>query len=428
VNTLNEWFKWFRKIKPLESEYRIKRIQLVADRMGLRDCNVPIITVAGTNGKGSTIACLESMFISAEQIPGVYTSPHIVKYNERICVGGKTVGNDMIVKAFSEIEHARMLGGKIALNSFEFEVLAAAWCFRELNASPWILEVGIGGVNDAVACFDCDVGIITSISLDHLYIQGDTVEKIGRHEAGIVRPGRPIICSDPEPPHTVCETINDGQGILYQLNKDYYYAITDNSWSFYSNNNKYIDLPCPYWLTDKGIANAAGAVAAVSGIHPDLFVGKDTIHNGLKNAKLAGRHHFVETDKSLWLLDVAHNPSSINMLLEKINSESIKGKKRIVFACHSDKQIDSIIKLLASIIDEWFLLTLDSSKQHILHSTSDIKQILKNYNQICVGEGNIDKAIEMLESKYEEGDLNIAAGSFSVIRQFMKNGIGSTYK
>lgn len=421
-HNLDYWLQKFSRTSPIESQYRIQRIQLVADRMGLRDYHAPIIIVSGTNGKGSTVACLESMFIESGYIPGSYTNPYLVDYNEMIRIKSEPICYDMIFNAFKQIEKARLKDSKkITLSGPEFQVLAAAWCFRETNAFPWIFEVGIGGADDATCCFDADIGIITKIDLDHGNKQGHTRESVGYHEASIVRSNIPIVCSDSDPPTSIFNVVSEHDASLYQLGNNYqYHQNNDNTWNYYNNAISLENLPKPYWLDKDSISNAAGAVTAVSGIHSKVKLSENAIRLGLKNAKIDGRQQIVEINGFKWLLDVAHNPSAVNLLVKKIMDKYNHGKKRIVFACRKDKDLHGIIYKLTPVINEWFLVDINDSG---FYDVSSIKNILETNESKCIGTGTINESYDVLESNYINGDLNIVAGSFYTVGQFMKDRI-----
>ena len=260
--TLADWLQRLETLHPVEIDLGLARITEVAELLNLRQPGVPLVTVAGTNGKGSTVACLESMFIADGWRPGCYTSPHVLRYNERIRVSGVPVDDALILAAFAAIDTAR---GDITLTYFEFATLAAAWCFKEQGYDVWVLEVGLGGRLDATNTFDADLAVVTTIDLDHTEWLGNTREAIAGEKMGIARPGRPIVCSDPNPPKRIKADASRLSAPLLQLGQDYHFTLHSQSWQWSSADDQLTELPRPSWLPDAAMVNAAGAVMAVRG-------------------------------------------------------------------------------------------------------------------------------------------------------------------
>lgn len=419
AGALDDWLQWLEGVHPQEIDLGLERITQVAHRMGLRQVGAPVITVAGTNGKGSTVACLEAMYRAAGNTPGVYTSPHLLRYNERIRVGGRPVSDALILEAFAAINTAR---GDITLTYFEFATLAAAWCFRELGVAPWILEVGLGGRLDATNCFDADLAIVTRIDLDHMEWLGDNRDAIAVEKMGIARQGRPVICADPEPPRTIAAVAAQLPAPLWQLGVDYQCLPTDQGWTWQAAEHEYRDLPKPAWLPDNALANAAGAVMAVSGVAPRLRLAESAVRDGLAQAALAGRQQLVPTGAGRWLLDVGHNPSAIGLLADRLRVERRHGKVRMAFALMQRKPLEPLLSQLLPVVDEWFVLDLNDSQAH---SPDSVAAMLRAHGGYCLGQGDATAAQQALESANAPGDLMVAAGSFRVVEAFMQLGIGA---
>ena len=419
MESLDAWLAWLEGLHPREIELGLGRIAEVADRLGLREVSAPVVTVAGTNGKGSTVACLEAIYRAAGFRPGAYTSPHLLRYNERIRIDGAPVGDAAILDAFRAIDAAR---GDITLTYFEFATLAATWCFREAGAAPWVLEVGLGGRLDATNCFDADLAVVTTIDLDHMEWLGDNREAIAGEKMGIARPERPVVCADAHPPRRIAERATAIGAPLWQLGHDYHYAADRQAWTWWQGDRRYTDLPRPGWMGDAALANAAGAVMAVSGAHPALAVEPSAIRTGLTAARLAGRQAPAPGPGAGWLLDVGHNPSAIALLAERLAAHRADGRVRMAFGLMARKPIAPLLDHLAPVVDEWYVLDLDDPQGH---SCADITAALEREGQVIMGAGDAAGARQQMEACTTGGDLMVAAGSFRVVEAFMRIGVGA---
>lgn len=415
--SLDAWLAWLERIHPREIELGLGRIGQVARHLRLTDGPAPCVTVAGTNGKGSTVACLEAMYRAGGHRPGAFTSPHLLRYNERIRVNGEPVADTGILDAFRAIDRAR---GSITLTYFEFATLAALWCFRESGASPWILEVGLGGRLDATNCIDADLAVITAIDLDHMEWLGDDREAIAVEKLGIARRGRPIVCSDPEPPAAVARQADRLSAPLWQLGRDYQYRVDGAGWAWWRGASAHTQLPRPSWMTGAALANAAGAVAAVAHGPPSLVLDRGAIAEGLREARILGRQSRVSGPGAGWLLDVGHNPSAIGLLAERLAAFRRGGRVRMAFGLMARKPLQALIGELAPVVDEWFALALDDRQSF---SAEAVEQALRAADQSVIGRGDAVSARACLEARATGADLCVAAGSFRVVEAFMLTGL-----
>lgn len=415
---LGQWLKSLETLHPREIDLGLERISEVADRMGLRRDAAATIIVAGTNGKGSSVACLESMFQAHGARPGAYTSPHLLRYNERIRVAGVEATDDLILSAFRAIDAAR---GTISLSYFEFSTLAAAWCFREMGAAPWILEVGLGGRLDACNAFDADLAVITPIDLDHMEWLGDNREAIAGEKMGVIREGRPVVCSDPRPPARIAEVAGGLDAPLSQLGRDYTVEeVTDRTWDWRGPRGDHLAaLPRPGWLPDTALGNAAGAVMAVRQPGP-FHLPVEAIHRGLEQASLAGRLQTTVCRGHQWLLDVGHNPAAVELLAGRL--ESVPGRVRMVFGLMARKPPGPLLDRLVPRVDEWFCLDLDDPQSH---SPEQLRCALEERGARVLGSGGGDRAIASIHERSEPGDLAVGAGSFRVVEALMRAGVGA---
>ena len=413
---LEQWLDHLEGVHPQPIDMELSRITGVADRLGLRATDASIITVAGTNGKGSTVACLEAMLIAGGYQPGAYTSPHLLRFNERIRVAGADVSDALILAAFNAIETAR---ATITLTYFEFATLAAAWCFREQGANPWVLEVGLGGRLDATNCFNASLAIVTPIDLDHMEWLGDNREAIAGEKMGIARPGQPLVCSDPNPPDRIASRAAELGSHYWQLGRDYYASTQANGWSWASDDRAYTDLPQPSWLGDAALGNAAGAVMALSGAYAPVQVSESAIRTGLAQASLMGRQQWVDFDGQRWMLDVGHNPAAIGLLVERLSQlRAPPGTViRLAFALMQRKPLAPLIEQLVDVVDEWFVLTLDDPDAH---SPESVEAALGAHNAVLLGRGDATAARTAMNAASAPRDVNVAAGSFRVVEAFLE--------
>lgn len=317
-----------------------------------RDLNTKIITVAGTNGKGSCVAFLEAILLAAGFKVAAFTSPHLLKYNERIRLNGKNISAKKLCEAFAFVEKER---GNTILNFFEFTTLAALYIFQQQHFDVILLEVGLGGRYDPVNIVDPDIAIISTISLDHVLQLGNTREAIAAEKAGIMRSHKPIICGDFNPPKTIFSKAKKLNADLYCLNKDFFYHILDGIWSWQFHNKKITALPLP----NLPVQNAATVLMAIELLQLFLPINENAIKKGIKKAFLPGRFQQL---KNNIILDVAHNPESAELLAENLRKHKYIGKTIAVMSMLKDKDIAKTIKPLISEIDEWYVGILPTKR------------------------------------------------------------------
>ena len=334
----------------------LERVATVRDALALA-LNFPLITVAGTNGKGSTCAMLAAMLRAAGHVVGVYTSPHLLRYNERVCIDGEPVGDAVLCAAFACVEAAR---GDVPLTPFEFGTLAALCVFAEAGLDAAVLEVGMGGRLDAVNAFDADCAIVTSIALDHVEYLGPTREHIAREKAGVFRAGRPAISADPDPPAALAETAQRVGARLLQSGRDYTLQRHGATWSLERAAGSLRDLPLPALAGDFQLHNAAAALMALDQLATRLPVDDAQRREGLRQARIAGRFQRVrpEARGPEIVLDVAHNPHAAHELARMLDQHPVPGRCLAVFAMLRDKDIAGAARELGARIDAWFIAGL----------------------------------------------------------------------
>lgn len=347
---LSQWLDYLEALHPRKIDLGLERITAVAERMNLRPVSVPVITVAGTNGKGSTITTLEALAVNAGLRCGVFTSPHFLRYNERIRVSGREADDAGICDAFEAIDRDR---GDISLSYFEFSFLAALWLFKRDQVDAVFLEVGLGGRLDAVNCIDADVAVITSIALDHQHMLGDTREQIAIEKAGIARKNKPLVLAEPDPPANLLPHLHALNVQLLALHQDF--APTDAG-GFYVNQQGRQELAGRAPIAGVLPVNVAAALQAfaVAGFSlPDIIDGHRLLPQGV-----TGRRQSYLFEGKTVLLDVAHNEAAVIALADYLAATPVKGKTIALFNAMSDKDIRGMIRAVSAQVDTWWLTAL----------------------------------------------------------------------
>lgn len=375
TQSLADWLDWLLAMHPSEIDLGIDRVQAVARKMGLLPYSTPVITVAGTNGKGSSIAMLSAIYEAAGYQIGVYTSPHISCFNERIRFQGELATDQQIVEAFQTIESFRQ---DIKLTYFEYATLAALWLFDQAKLDLVLLEVGLGGRLDAVNLLDADIALITAIGLDHEDWLGNDLSQIALEKAGIMRANHPCICSDPHVPSSLVDYADATEVPLKRFKKDFWLEQNDQAWSFFMKNDDsqrsihYPLLPAPALLGDFQFQNAAGVLAVIEGFQHRLPVSQSAIKSGLQQARHPGRLQQLKIDMQTWWLDVAHNPQAAVALAGFLNSQPMP--MNAVFSALGDKDIQPMVQALSPYIDRWYIADLAQPRSASLQQLTDSLQ------------------------------------------------------
>lgn len=403
-SSLESWLAHLLSIHPTEIDMGLGRVSQVAKAMGLTQLgNTKIVTVAGTNGKGTTCVMIEQMMAAAGWKVGVYSSPHMLKYNERVRIAGVDVSDRDLIDAFCAIDSAR---GDISLTFFEYATLAGLSLFKQSALDLVLLEVGLGGRLDATNMIDADISVITSIDIDHQEYLGDTRELVGREKAGICRAGRPLVVGDADLPTSVIEVANQVGAQLIRVGEDFNYHQDDKGWHFSGvqwqlNNLPPVQLPLP---------NAATALAVVEQLLPTID--KSHLFTGLQQARLSGRLELFH-DAPITLLDVAHNPHAARYLAQRLE---VYRDKRIVALCGmlKDKDCQAVIASLSEVIDVWYFTDLDCPR------SAKATQLMA-----CLPPDSKGYPFESIEQAYKalsvnicDDDVVIVFGSFYTVAEF----------
>jgi dihydrofolate synthase/folylpolyglutamate synthase len=354
---LAQWLAHCDRLHPVSMDLSLERTVEVARRLDIR-FEVPVITVAGTNGKGSTCAMLESIALQAGWRTGLYQKPELVHFEERCRVGGEPVDVGSLVPHFETVEAAR---GEITLTKFEFSTLAIARLLSQAPLDVVILEVGLGGRYDAVNAFDTDCAVITSIDLDHMEWLGPDRESIGREKAQVMRPGRPAVVSDPVPPASVVAHANAIGADLWLLGRDYNYAGDRQQWSWSGRGRRINGMAYPALRGANQLLNAAGAIAVFEALRGRLPVTAQAIRNGLALVELPGRFQIVPGQPTL-VLDVAHNPHSVAALAENLDQMGFYPRTHAVLGAMRDKDLAGMLGRLRPLVDAWYCCDLPTSR------------------------------------------------------------------
>ncbi len=357
MKTLGDWLAHCERLHHKGIDMGLDRVRAVLARMQVRlEC--PVITVAGTNGKGSTCAMLEAIALQAGWRTGVYTSPHLVHFEERCRIGGEIVSADALVPHFERVEAARQ--GE-TLTYFEFSTLAILSLMAASGLDVAILEVGLGGRLDAVNVIDTDCAIITSIDLDHTEWLGPDRESIGREKAGILRAGRPAIVSDPVPPASVIAHAEAIGADLWLSGRDFNHTGDRQQWAWAGRGRRYAGLAYPALRGANQLINASGVLAAFEALRTRLPVTAQAIRNGLAMVDLPGRFQIIPGQPTL-VLDVAHNPHAVATLTANLDAMGFYPCTHAVFGAMADKDIPAMLAKIAPLVDRWHFCDLPTPR------------------------------------------------------------------
>lgn len=353
MKTLTEWLDYIALQHTPGILLGLERIQSMAIETKLTQFACPVIMVAGTNGKGSVVTCLEQIYLAAGFKVGAYTSPHLHQFSERIRINGQPVEDNLLIEAFNRIAGLR---GEKALSFFEYTTLAALLIFQACALDVLILEVGLGGRLDAVNVVEPDVSVVTSIGLDHTDWLGNDREQIAREKAGIFRMAKPAVIGDPMPPSSLLAMANVLHAPHYVIGVDFQFQRQESHWSWQSGKQHYTQLPLPTILLE----NASSSLKVIDLLQQRLPVSKSSIEQGLSRVYLPGRFEIYHQPQ-LTILDVAHNAEAAAVLAQRLRSLAMIGKIRAVLGMLSDKPIAQTIAMLQDQVDEWYLCDLSKT-------------------------------------------------------------------
>ncbi|QWT41435.1 bifunctional tetrahydrofolate synthase/dihydrofolate synthase [Dickeya dadantii] len=403
TSPLATWLNYLEHLHFQTIDLGLDRIQLAAERLHLLQPAPRVFTVAGTNGKGTTCCTLESILIAAGLRVGVYSSPHLLRYTERVRIQGRELPESSHAEAFAAIEAGR---NGTSLTYFEFGTLAALWLFKQAQLDVVILEVGLGGRLDATNIVDADVAVVTSIALDHTDWLGNDRESIGREKAGIFRGNRPAVVGELDMPASIAAVAQEKGAQLFRRGSDWQFSLQDDGWRWQGGDVHYDGLPIP----TVPLANAATALAALQA--SDITLTVDAIYQGLRQAQLPGRFQIV-SEKPLLILDVAHNPHAAAYLAARLADLPHAGRVRAVIGMLADKDIPGTLAHLKPQVDVWYCAPLEGPR-------GADAGLLATHLESCTSFPDVATAWRQAMQDAGEDDVVIVCGSFHTVAHVME--------
>ncbi|WP_422490219.1 bifunctional tetrahydrofolate synthase/dihydrofolate synthase [Endozoicomonas sp. ALE010] len=414
--SLAQWLTWMEETRPEHDiDFGLDRIRLVGDRLDLLKPAPFIITVGGTNGKGSTLAVLEAVLLAAGYRVGLFTSPHFLKFNERIRINGEQVSDDWLCDAFETINESRKTTW---LTYFEFATLAAVDCFKRAEVDVALMEVGLGGRLDATNAIDPDVSVITTVALDHQEYLGFSIEAIAKEKSGIFRASKPAIFGDQPVPQAITDMAERLGSPLYCRGEAFTLARSGNTWHWSGSENQQLNnLPVPNVVID----NAATALQALQFLPKPIAI--EAVREGLSQVSVTGRFQKLmmenESGESIdVVLDVAHNPQAAEMLKQRLDESPAEGKTRAVIAMCKDKDYMAVVDCLSGDIDEWYVAQFESpralAEQELAKRLVDRGYSVNRYQQVA-------EALHHALERSTSGDRVLVTGSFMTVSAALTN-------
>ncbi len=407
--SLSQWLSHLETLHPETIELGLERIRTVANRLCLGKLSKTVITVGGTNGKGSTIEMLQCLLLASGQKVGCYTSPHLFHYTERVRIDGKQVSERDMCRAFEQVEQAR---GTVSLTYFEFGTLAAFVIFQKQPLDYVLLEVGLGGRLDAVNIIDADVAVLTTVGIDHQAWLGDNREAIGLEKAAICRAGRPFFIGESKPPQSVLNLATDAGAHIALQNREFGFE-TDpksNNWAWWieekGDRRSLRDLPMP----SLPIQNASLVLAVYQFL--GFKLAKDAISEVMENVSLTGRYQRISAPKAT-LLDVAHNPQAASYLADRLQANLPKGRIVALISVLNDKQPSEMVSVLAPLVDNWHVFEAPSSR--VLPKEALAKVVAEETGKEPRIHSIISTGLHEIYSQMSQQDLLLVFGSFFAV-------------
>lgn len=405
---LSDWLAKLETISSREIDLNLERVVRVLERLALPDA-ARVFHIAGTNGKGSTVAMLESLLRHNGFRVGCYTSPHILRYNERIRIDGAEVPDAKIIAAFERIEALRE---DEALTYFEFGTLAALVVFAEAGVDTLVLEVGMGGRLDAVNAVEPTAGIITNIALDHCEWLGDNIEAIAAEKAGIMRAGKPVIFSASEIPATIFDCASETGAKLLAAGRDFTWQADGDSWSWQGVAHQFEGLAHPSLAGEHQLANAAGVLALIEAVGLEELLNADAISTSLQNVRLDGRQQKISANGN-WIVDVAHNPDAARVLAAALGADEHVGQTVAILGMLDDKDVEGVVAYLRNEVDHWIAVAADSQRAI---SAAELGRRVANASDVaCLVADSLDAAIDRAQELTNADDRVLITGSFYLV-------------
>ena len=421
--TLADWLAHCEQLHPQTIDMTLERVAAVRDRLGLR-FTAPVISVAGTNGKGSSCAMLEAIALQGGYRVGLYIKPHLLHFEERCRINGEMASADSLLPHFAAVEAAR---GSITLTWFEFTTLAI---LRALAAAPLdlvILEVGMGGRLDAVNVVDADCALVTCIALDHTEFLGPDRETIAIEKAGIMRAGRPVVVSDPEPPASLQARADELGADLWRLGRDYNFqghpSNTQQQWAWRGRNQRFNGLAYPALRGANQLVNAAGVLAVFEALRDRLPINAQAVRNGLAMVELPGRFQIVPGQPTL-VLDVAHNPQAVAALANSLDQMGFFPQTHAVLGVMRDKDIAGLLRHLAPLVDHWHVCDLPLARAATAIELAPLVQAASGQRPVTIQtHASPAAALAAAAAAADPADRIVVFGSFYTVGGVLQQGL-----
>ena len=422
---LDDWLAHCERLHPLGIDMGLERVRTVAQRLALAFA-CPVMTVAGTNGKASTCAMLEAVALQAGYRTGVYTSPHLVHFQERCRIHGEIVAPQALLEHFEAVERARCAAPEVSLSYFEFTTLAILRLMSSSRLDVAILEVGLGGRLDATNLIDADCAVITSIDVDHTEYLGPDRESIGREKAGIMRPGRPVIVGDPVPPQSVLDHAQAIGADLWRFGHDFNYAGDKQQWAWAGRGRRYAGLAYPALRGANQLVNASGALAALEALRDRIPITAQAVRTGLTMVELPGRFQIVPGQPAL-VLDVAHNPHSVAALTANLDAMGFFPTTHAVFGAMADKDLTPMLAKVAPLIDRWYFTDLPTPRAEtataLQHKWNALQIAAGGRRQVATStHASPEQALQAAVAAADPADRIVVFGSFYTVGGVLQHG------
>jgi dihydrofolate synthase/folylpolyglutamate synthase len=412
---LSEWLAWQEQLHPNTIDMGLERISSVHQRLGNKPPARTVITVGGTNGKGSCVAMLEAIYLKAGYRVGAYTSPHLHHYTERIRINGEVVKEDTLCAAFDRVDQVR---NEVSLSYFEFGTLAALDIFGDQSLDVAILEVGLGGRLDAVNIIDADLAVLASIGIDHQDWLGDDRETIAKEKAGIMRADCPAVCGDSNPPASLIEYADTIGAGLHYLGRDFFYHLKGDVWEWRGDGQRCFALPRPAMRGNYQLCNAATVLTGVMCLSDKLPVAQADVRSGLLAANLEGRFQVIPGEV-VKVLDVAHNSDAAKSLASTLKEMPCVGTSHAVVAMLQDKDIKAVLTQLQPVVDRWYVAGLDVARGASETMLAGILNAM-GATQAVYQFDTVAKAYNNARTAAVPGDRIVVFGSFYTVAQVVQ--------
>jgi dihydrofolate synthase/folylpolyglutamate synthase len=410
-NTLDEWLPWLETLSPREIVLGLERVQAVLEVLKLPRPDL-VINVAGTNGKGSSVAMLEAILSNAGRKTGCYTSPHVMRYNERIRIARQPADDALIIQSLERVQAAR---GDVPLTFFEFGTLAALVAFADAGADTLILEVGMGGRLDAVNAIEPDACLITNIALDHTAWLGSDRESIAREKAGIMRPAKPVVFGSPDCPRAIDSCASELAAHLRKADVDFSYrsesAVT-SGWTWVGRDRTLSGLARPALAGEVQLQNASAVLALLEAADLQDLLTSANINAAFGALSLDGRFQVIGSQPT-FVLDVAHNPAAAKELSDSLAQLPARGQTTAIIGMFADKDVEGVVAALSATVDTWIAVTVPGSRAA---TATDLAQRIANVEQrSCLIINDIEEALSRVVERSAPDDLVLVTGSFYLV-------------